>query len=222
MRMLAPRLVPPACQVSIPLPMGNTGTMGIRSHSITVLAAAAVLLALTACTPESTVDPTPDQAEDSTLPPVSPSPTATDSPDSPGVPINKLCSDLVTDQQLYDFNPNFAADAGYTPATGSDAARLVDLEGLSCGWLNLSSGASVTVSAANLPGPELAEYASASAATGSATDLFGGEGYFRTIDGAGTAEAFVAPYWVIVSSTDFVEAADAAPLVQAALTSLQG
>jgi hypothetical protein len=65
-----------------------------------------------------------------------------------GIPLSETCESLISIQDLYNFNPNFALDPSQSPAPGSLAKLATDYKGISCYFVNLSSGESVTVSLA--------------------------------------------------------------------------
>lgn len=65
-----------------------------------------------------------------------------------GIPLGETCESLISIEDLYNFNPNFALDPSQSPAPGSLAKLATDYKGISCNFVNLSSGESVTVSLA--------------------------------------------------------------------------
>lgn len=65
-----------------------------------------------------------------------------------GIPLGETCESLISIEDLYNFNSNFALDSSQSPAPGSLAKLATDYKGISCNFVNLSSGESVTVSLA--------------------------------------------------------------------------
>lgn len=65
-----------------------------------------------------------------------------------GIPSGETCESLISIEDLYNFNSNFALDPSQSPAPGSLAKLATDYKGISCNFVNLSSGESVTVSLA--------------------------------------------------------------------------
>jgi hypothetical protein len=119
---------------------------------------------------------------------------------------------------MYDYNSNIAADSGFSPAAGSLVARVAQ-SGVACGWTNLSSSEVIAIAVGS---PDTA------AAAGFAAEFDGWtpqrwsgiDGYFTTVNGTGQAAVISDGYVVVAVSTAFYEAADAEPLVEAALDAL--
>jgi hypothetical protein len=149
---------------------------------------------------------------------VSPSPTATATAEptpsaeptvEPGAtPVDLACDQVITPQQMFDFNSIYSA-VDEAPEAGSPAGQALALDGVACRWVNTSSGVAIDASVAQ-PAPAQLQ-ALRDAATGET-----GYGFF---DG-GVAQAFADPYWVTVASPDFTVAEDAAPLVGAVVGNL--
>lgn len=188
---------------------------------LSVVLAAVVMTGVAACAPEGEVA-TPEQ---STVPSGTPGATASAVPGAePGAvantPVDLRCDELLTPQAVYDFNPNYALDASYTPAAGTDAATIVARDGIACGWVNQTSGSVVAVAVANLPATELDALRNALVTESNSVPTYEVEGYFRVATGGGEAEAFAGPYWIVATSDYFAEPGDAAPIVDAARSAL--
>jgi len=189
-----------------------------------VLALPLLVLLLAGCVPTSATDeatatrpgPTPSPTASSTAAP-SAAPTATAAPEAQPIPLSVACDQLVSAQELYDYNPNFSPAPGFSPAAGSSAATAVSLGGTACSWAHQSNGETFDISAAQLTDARLATAKADAAASGTAVSTFGVEGYFGTVNGTAVAQAFSGPYWITVASPTFVEPQDAAALVSAAL-----
>jgi hypothetical protein len=153
----------------------------------------------------------------------SPAPTGTAAPVPQSAPIDVACDELVTPQAIYDYNPNFGLDKGFTPASGSFAGEIEAAGGLVCSWLNQTSGDSITVAVAQLPDEALTTLKSGFVTTSTAVPAYGAppvEGYFQVAGASGEAQVFSGPYWVNAVSASFYEPGDAQPIVAAALAAL--
>lgn len=194
-----------------------------RSHSsVRPVALVAVLAvsALAACTPEPSPRSTPRTASSSPAPtPTAASPTPTPSPTGTPTPVALTCDQVITLQQLYDFNPNFGVNPGYSPATGSPGATAVAAKGVACSWMNQTSRETIDVSIAK-PAPEQLAALKADAAAGTSTDAYEAEGYFAAAGGAGTAQIFTDGYWVTATSSWFQQPGDASAIVSDVLGNL--
>jgi len=183
---------------------------------LVVLAVPVLVLALAGCVPTPDPAPTSTPTTSSSGTP-SPTPTAdasaTPTPGPDTEPVTQGCSDLISAQAIYDFNPNVSLLDDFSPSAGSFAGEAVAQQGLACRLINQSSGTTydigiVRFTAAAFP-------AKADSIEGSATPASAFDGYFDIADGTGVAQATVEPYWVTISSNGFLEAGDAAPLVDA-------
>ena len=131
------------------------------------------------------------------------------------------CTDLVSDQVLYDWGSgNWALDPEATFAPGTPAADAVERFGTACGWVNLTSGETMTVSVAALSPDELGPLKSGIASTSSPVTTYGVDAYFASTGGTGTINVFSGKYWLSASSTWFFEASDAQPIISVALEAL--
>jgi hypothetical protein len=185
---------------------------------LTVFALAGTLLATaTACAPET---PTAESTPTASSSAPEPTPSTTAANENPGTPINLSCSELVSPQAMYDFNPNFGINPTLTPAPGSQGAITADYNGLTCIWVNESSGETITVAAADLPADLITGIANDLLATSNSVPTYDAEGYFQLVGNVGEAEVVSGSYWVTATSTAFFEPGDAAPVIAAALSGL--
>ncbi|EPR75905.1 arginyl-tRNA synthetase [Leifsonia rubra CMS 76R] len=118
------------------------------------------------------------------------------------------CTDLISPQAMYDFNPNFLLLNSFTPAAGTPAATALASKGVACRWENSTSGVMIDVSVAK-PAPNKLDGLKSNAG-GPAS---GFDGYFAAAGGTGTAQMFSGAYWATLSSKAFFEAGDTAELV---------
>jgi len=188
--------------------------MAFRLRTIpAVIALSASALLLSACVPTEPdpVGPNPTRTIDpeNTETPT-PSATATAAPDVEATPVDIACTDLISPEAMYAFNPNFLLLNNFTPEADSAAATALAAKGVACRWENSTSGVAIDVSVAK-PSPAKRDALKSSA--GTATDeFFGFDGYFAVAGQTGTAQLFSGDYWATLSSKAFFEAGDAAEL----------
>lgn len=206
---------------------------GMRAPALAALVAAAALLLLPACTPTSdgdpavdggsssaTADPAPDgedggeETGDAT-----PVPTPTEEP-LVSAPIPVGCDGLVTLEQFFEYNPNYALQPEPTAALNPDETTVSEAGGLVCQWQNLSSGDVVTLAVAALDADDLERFQNAAFENGAMVPTYDVEGYFVVTDGQGRATAFPPGYWVQASSATWIEPGDAQPVVAAMVANL--
>lgn len=194
------------------------------------------LLALAGCAPESGTEPTASAtstagatatatapAEPTATATAEPTETATAEPVVPpeGTAVDKTCDQLLTADDLYALNPNIGVDPGYA-ATSDAAVTATTYSGISCGWLNQSSGEVIEVALA-MPNETLANTLKDTALSGGEiVPTYGSapavEGYFNA--GTGTAEVFTNGYWVAVTSPTMTEPGDAERIMGTVLGNL--
>lgn len=194
-----------------------------RLSLITVTVASAVLLA--GCVPTGEATPTPTASASSSA---SATPSPTDEPSTeptaaPGAesePVTIGCSDLISLDDMYEFDPNFSLLTSFTPPSGSAAAEAVADQGIACRWVHNTSGVTIDISVAHLLDSALSTKKSQVQSSSTSVPTYDSEGYFSTAGSVGTAQVFTGPYWVTVTSEAFFEAGDAATLVNDADDSL--
>lgn len=185
------------------------------------LVATALLLSAcgSAAAPDATAKPTrtatssasPTPSATAAAPEASPTPR----PET-GVPVGLTCDQLVTPQQIYDFNPNYGLVSGFLPEPGSLAGQAVAANGLACQWMNQTSGATIVVSAAHLDATSTQDRKDFLAETSTPVSSFGPDGYFDQGDLTSAAQAFPGEFWVTATSIAFFGADDAASIMGAA------
>ena len=198
-----------------------------RTLLITVPLFAAVLL-LSGCGPaagpESTSKPTGTPRPTTSATPTA---TATAEPDAPTAPqvetgesVGLSCNDVVTPQQIYDYNPNFSIVDGFVPEGGSLAAQAVAANGLACRWMNQTSGATIDVSVAHLDARSNEIRKEFLASNSTSMSSFGPDGYFDQGDVGSAAQAFPGEFWVTAASVAFFTAQDAAGIMNNAIAAV--
>lgn len=204
-------------------------TVRIFRFGVCAVLALSLTSTLTACssTDENPSETTPtamseSEAVASAMPtPSTPAPVLDESN-----PIYQACTDLISIQALYDFNPNYSYDASKTPATGSLGESAETKSGVYCGYVNLSSGDVIEVSAAKISDASLSSWTKKVTESSRPTDAYGVSpttlGFFSRSNGEGVAQAISGPNWVAIVSESFFEPEDAAPLMAQVLNSLSG
>jgi hypothetical protein len=170
--------------------------------------------------PKTTHSATRSSAPDTNGATSSATPTPTETP----TPVNLTCDQLLTAQQLYDYNPNFGTDPGYKPAAGGPTATAVQYGGVSCGWLNQTSKSVLEVAVAMPTRDQLTQLTNAAVSGSHVVPTYGvpptATGYFNASAGGGVAQVFTGKWWVVASSKDFFEPGDAQPVMSAVLQNL--
>jgi hypothetical protein len=129
------------------------------------------------------------------------------------------CEELVSDVVMNAFAPGFTADASFTPAPGSNAAMIVAINGVACGWTNETTGKHITLALAKPSTQSVSAIEKEIASQSSPTDVFGTApdvtGFFSVMNGVGDGEATLGggSYWVSVSSSLFSVPQDASALL---------
>ena len=220
--------------------MNTIADSPLRSTAIVVALAATVALGLAGCVPQpgASASPKPSSSSDSSAsgPSASPSASTTgsssatpsSSPSTSGAatPTKIPCNTLVSAQVVYDFNPNFGLDSGFSPKSGTAAATAVADKGTACSWLNQTSADTFAIAVARPAAAELASLKT-TAATGTTVARLGDAAHFSTSGGVGRVDVFRGAYWLVASSvyfgsaTDFGAGTDANKLVTAVLGALK-
>jgi hypothetical protein len=175
----------------------------------------------TKSTPTSTSKSSPSARPTESMSSAAPVASATPTPAAPvvtGTAIGVTCSALLTPQVIYDFNPNYSLQSGFTPKSGTDASKAVGYQGLACSWINQTSSDLITVSAAH---PSDLSSLKASASSGTAASGLGNSAYFKTSAGVGELQIFDGPFWITLSSDSFGTADDARDLASAAISTVK-
>ncbi|WP_160141119.1 iron ABC transporter ATP-binding protein [Cryobacterium shii] len=193
-----------------------------------LLAAGTVaLVALTGCSSDSAPAKTPGAtatasatAAATSTPSAAPTPTPTPS----GTPVTLACDQVLTLDDVYEFNPNYGTAPDFKPG-GALAKKAVEYDGLTCGLLNQTSGEMIEISVAQPNDVLLNQLKNTAASAGQIVPTYGTppavEGYFGTSGGKGEVQVFTETYWVTLSSPVFGEPGDAEKVVSAALANLQ-
>ena len=194
----------------------------------------ATMLVLSACgptlDPRSTSTSTPTTTAKSTAsatPTATATATASAGPDASPTPhvetgtsVGLSCNDVVTPQQIYDYNPNYGLVNGFVPQSGSLAGQAVAANGLACRWMNQTSGATIDVSVAHLDAESTAIRKDYLASTSTSVSNFGPDGYFDQGDVGSAAQAFPGEFWVTGTSIAFFTAEDASSIMGSATSAV--
>ena len=190
----------------------------------------AALLSLSGCSVLDAINPpaptatalSSAAAESSQTPtPVVPTATPTLAP-AQFLPVGLGCAQLLPDQFVFEFSPNFARQDDYSPDGGSTDGYIAANQGVACRIVNLSGGDHVDVAVASMDALGMAELTAKLSSTQASVGDFGAnvQGYFTDAGGVGQASALTDKYWIVVSSPLFTQARDAAPIVAQVLSSL--
>lgn len=122
------------------------------------------------------------------------------------------CSNLVSIQELYDFNPNFAIDESLQPISPEIADTFATVNGLSCMFINLTSGDEIQTDLAVLTDPSVklveAEF-SKSGGTPLSDNSDLDSSSFVIKDGVGILQILKGNFWLSVSSSLFLSPEEA-------------
>lgn len=203
--------------------MGFMRTRLLRSALPASLVSLLAVALLAGCVPQSkgtAEQPTPATLATSTASATpTPTPTASAS-DVDGIPMSIPCTELITPQAMYDYNPNFGLEAGHQPVSGSLAAAVLKQNGVACSWINQTSGQRIEIAVAKLPEAHSTALKNELVTTSHSVPTYRVEGYFTLNGSVGEAQAFPDPYWVVATSTAFFEPGDVAPLMASAIKAL--
>jgi hypothetical protein len=174
----------------------------------------AIAVGLTGCLQSTAILPgnsSTASASTGSSPGPSASASSTPTPGATAPRFSENCGILLTPAQVYAYNPNFVADTGYSPKSGTVAAQVAANSGQICGWLDETSGSVIVVAIATPLSANLA--AAKTAASGGTPISAGGEkGFFGVSNGIGSAQFFFGSFWLVVSSPDFATASDASAI----------
>ena len=206
----------------------RTAPRSARHRAGLVLAGGALFaLVLSGCASGDAPTPTDSAAATSTAsaePTESAAPSPTPTPEATGSPITQICGDLLTLQDVYDFNPNYGSAPNYSPTTDGLAETAATYNGLTCGWSNQTSGELIEVSVVAPNGVLMTTLKQQADADSQAVPTYGTpptvDGFFTYSDGVGQAQVFTGTYWITLSTPAFGEPGDAESLLSVILAHL--
>jgi hypothetical protein len=181
----------------------------------TGLTLAIVLIAGCVAVDQSSPAPSEIAGDENERPTPSPTVIETAEPTDPtltSTPVDIDCNSLLSLETVYEFNPNVGIDPAYMPtARGAEALAY---GGVSCGWINQTSGDSLAVSVAQFDASSLLDVQEIAREREGAT-LVGPDNTatIRTVNGVGSLELFVDSYWICIESRMIVEYSDASLLI---------
>jgi len=197
-----------------------TTTRRFALLAVTTAVGLAAAVALAGCTPSATPStPSPSRtASAAPTPSTTPLPVVT--PTAPPTPVGLTCDQVLTADQVYAFNPNYGADPNYAPKDGSLEKKIVDWQGVACGWLNQTSSDVVQIAVAKPPADVMESLKNSAITDSKPVPTYGVppevEGYFKP-GSAGQVQIFRGPYWIVAESSAFFEPGDAGPLMESVL-----
>ncbi|TFD65736.1 hypothetical protein [Cryobacterium ruanii] len=181
-----------------------------RRAGLLLAGGALFALVLTGCSAGD--EPTPSDSaaatsEASAGPAESASPSPTPTPEATGSAITQTCGDLLTLQNVYDFNPNYGTAAGYSPSANGLAETAATYNGLTCGYSNQSSSELIELSLVAPNDVLMTTLKQQADADSQAVPTYGTpptvDGFFTYVGGSGQAQVFTGTYWVTLSSPAF-------------------
>jgi hypothetical protein len=185
-------------------------------------AALTVVVALSACS--NPVAPRPSQPSSSTTAKAAAPASATPTPTSDAIPVGLDCAQVITQEQMEDFDTASALSSDYTPKDGSLPAQVVAAKGVACAWTNPQTGKLVEVAVARTTPTSSNTLQNAAVTEGTPVPTYGtppdANGYFGLKDGTGTVQLFTKGFWVVAQSPDFAEPGDPAPLIASVVGNL--
>ncbi len=182
---------------------------------------AAIALLLTGCASSMPLPAEPRSTSQSNVASPSDQPLVTASPS--GSPVTIGCDQLLSLQNVYDFNPNYGANPSFT--VPDQLLPLTKIGGVACGWINQTSGDTIAVGVAKPDATTQAAAANTAASSYTAVPTYGTaplEGYFGMSGSTGVATVFSNGYWIVVTGSAFLEPGDATKLVQSVIANLPG
>ena len=184
---------------------------------LTIAAAAASLLLLAGCVDSPEPAPQPTSSASPTPTPTAGEPTPSATPTAEPLAID--CVSLVPADAFTTLFKTFTLVPNYAPPAGSVFAEVLNRDGTVCGW-TASDGTVVTIGIADL-GPEGVDTkANELVVSSHSVPTYGVEAYFQVVAGVGEVQAFSGPYWIMATSTAFMEPGEVAPIMTAVLERL--
>ncbi len=184
--------------------------------SLAFVAASIALLA--GCVDDPAPVPTPSASATPTPTATAGEPTPTPTPTSEPVSID--CVSLVPADAFAMLFKTFTLVPSYAPAAGSLGAEVLERGGTVCGW-TATDGTIVSVGIATLDAATIDAKANDLVVTSHSVPTYGVEGYFQVVSGLGEVQAFTDPYWIVATSTAFMEPGEVTPIMDAVLAALQ-
>ncbi len=189
------------------------------THVLTIVAAAASLLVLAGCVDSPEPMPTPTRSATPTPQATGAEPTPTPSAPPTAAPDAVDCTSLVPADAFALLMKDFTLVPGYTPPEVSVFTELLDLGGTVCGWM-ADDATTVAVGVAAIDADAALAKKNELVMTSNSVPTYGVEGYFDLVAGMGEANAFSDPYWILATSTAFMEPGEVAPIIAAVLERL--
>lgn len=185
--------------------------MKLREKTLVVTPLVATLaLLLTAC---QSAAPEPTQSlRPTAVKSVTPTPTQT-TPAGDYFPFAADCAELMPNEVIFGFNPNYVLDNSAPPAAVSSKDLVTAMEGTTCNFVNQSSQAALTISVAHLTPISTQVLEEQSAATFAPIEVESEPGFFGTVAGSGVLQVFTGNgYWFTIAGPDVSSVEDVAPI----------
>lgn len=206
------------------------GSIVFKKNFVGATAPLIILLLLSGCTPSlevsspSTPIPTATGKQEMTPSPIPAISSTPGDSELHGLSLGKSCSDIVGVQRLYDFNPNYSRVTESSPPADSLADQIRALQGISCTYMNLSSGETIHLLVARLDRVSISVLNRRVAAMSPFDITFDGgrsvaAGFSQSAEG-GVSMLIIDDLWLVVNSATFLAATDSSDFFSAILPGL--
>ena len=170
-----------------------------------VAAAALILTACQAAPPKPTETPKSSPVESAT-----PTPSET-TPAGDYYPFAVECADLIPEDTIFEFNPNYVLDNSGALAAANSSDLVKAMEGTNCNYVNQSSQASLTISVAHLTTISTTVLKEQAAASFAAVEVGAESGFFGTLAGGGFLQVYTRDgFWYTVAGSEVTDPQDVA------------
>ena len=133
-----------------------------------------------------------------------------------GATVNLRCDELITRQEIYDYNPSLLEWGDWTAEAGTSAYRAQHWNGIGCRWAYESSGTPVDISVASIVDRGTLAQLRTSAASGVAVGGLGDAAFYV----GGELQVFKDGYWLAFRSPWYTSPEDFTDLARLALSHL--
>ena len=154
---------------------------------------------------------------------VAPSSIPTGSSALEGAKLTHTCEDLYSVDELYTFNPNFSINTSQPPLQPQISDEIASLAGVTCTYMNLSSGDTIQLSVAKLKQNSVALLQKQIEAVSAKNLDFSTEKrkvFFELSNGNGLLQILKDDYWIVVTSPLFQSPEEAMKFIEPGLIAL--
>ena len=154
---------------------------------------------------------------------VAPSSVPTVSSVLEGTKLTQTCEDIFSVDELYTFNPNFSINSSQPPLQRQVADEIASIAGITCTYMNLSSGDAIQLSVAKLKQNSvtiLQKQIEAVSAKNLNFSTAKQTVFFELSNGNGLLQILKGDYWVVVTSPLFQSPEEAMKFIEPGLNAL--